>query len=263
MLPILHEAAQSPGLLKAIYGDLAKPGVKQAGKALSTVLGLGNTILWPVALLNEKAKVALESNLEKYRAQMASVPENNVAAVPPEIGVPVSEKLSYVTDDELSDMFVNLLAKASTLSTASSAHPSFVNIINSLSPDEALLLKKFRGQSELPFITARVVNKNAHEWEIIGDLLTGLERMITLSFPDNLVAYFSNFEGLGLIQVHGDTFVAHPPLYEDLENFYRPSYEACSFDHETHELIFKHGHIKVTPFGSLFMGACLSKLGET
>ena len=34
MLPILKEASQVPGLFKEIYGDLAKPGVSQVGKAL-------------------------------------------------------------------------------------------------------------------------------------------------------------------------------------------------------------------------------------
>jgi len=53
---LINEVIQTPGLLKEIYGDLAKPGVSQVGKALSTVVGLGNTILWPVALLNERQK---------------------------------------------------------------------------------------------------------------------------------------------------------------------------------------------------------------
>ena len=37
-----------PEILKEVYGDLAKPGAQQAGKALGTIVGLGNTILWPV-----------------------------------------------------------------------------------------------------------------------------------------------------------------------------------------------------------------------
>lgn len=111
MLPILKEASQTPGLLKQLYGDLARPGVAQVGKALSTVLGLGNTILWPLSLLNEKAKIALEHNLEKYRKQLEGVPEEKIIPVSPEVGVPVSEKLSYISDNELSDLYTNLLAK--------------------------------------------------------------------------------------------------------------------------------------------------------
>ena len=51
-------------LLKEIYGDLLKPGVSQVGKAIGTLIGLGNTILWPLLLLNESARIAIDKNLE-------------------------------------------------------------------------------------------------------------------------------------------------------------------------------------------------------
>ena len=261
MLPILREAAQTPGLLKMIYGDLARPGVAQVGKALSTIIGLGNTLLWPVALVNEKAKIALQRNLEKYRAQLDGVPEEKIVQVPPEVGVPIAEKLAYVTNDELSTLYVNLLAKASTRETASCGHPSFANIIQNLSPDEAILLKELRDPT--PFLTAKFVKKVARDWWTAGDLLTGLETSVCLTFPNNLVAYFSNFDGLGLIGIRRDLCMAAPPLYEKLEEHYRPVIEAFPYDRENHDLEFARGKIEVTPFGRLFIDACLKGLRET
>lgn len=258
MLPILKEVAQVPGLLKEIYGDLAKPGVAQVGKALSTILGLGNTILWPLALLNDKARIALEKNLEKYRQQLEQVPPERIAEVPPEVGVPVAEKLTYVTDEQLSDLYINLLAKASTVDLAHTAHPSFVNVVNNLSPDEALLLQHIRG--DLPFVEARLQKKGANEWRTLGQLLTGLEAKTKLTFPQNIVAYLSNFEGLGLIDIRHDIFIVIPPLYEELEKAYRPRFEQIHDDKATHELTFSRGKIELTPFGKLFISACLTKL---
>jgi len=55
------------GLLKEVYGDLVKPGVSQVGQAIGTILGLGNTVLWPIQMLNEKARLTIELNLESYR----------------------------------------------------------------------------------------------------------------------------------------------------------------------------------------------------
>ncbi len=261
MLPILKELAEVPGLLKEIYGDLAKPGVAQVGKALSTILGLGNTILWPFALLNERAKIALENNLEKYRQQLKQVPQDRIAEVPPEVGVPIAEKLAYVTDDQLSGLYINLLAKASTLDYAHTAHPSFVNVISNLSPDEALLLQHIR--EDRPFVEARLSKKGKTEWHTLGLLLTGLEVKTKLSYPQNIVAYLSNFEGLGLINIRHDVFIAHPPLYEELENIYRPQFEMVPHDKEAVELRFERGKIVLTPFGNLFITACLSKLAKT
>lgn len=128
-LQVVQDALKVPGLLVEIYGDLARPGVKQVGKALETVIGLGNTVLWPVAWANERSRIALEKNLERYRKEMESVPEEKVVGIAPEIGVPVAEKLSYVQDERLSALYVKLLAAASNVERLQYAHPSFVNVI--------------------------------------------------------------------------------------------------------------------------------------
>lgn len=261
-LEVAREAVRLPALLSDVYGDLLRPGVKQVGRALETVVGLGNTILWPVALANEKARIALDKNLEKYRAQMENVPEEEVVNVPPEIGVPIAEKLAYVTDEELSDLYVNLLAKASTKETAKFAHPSFVNVINNLSPDEALILKDFHTRVLIPFVTAQLTKKESSDFRIAGDVLTGVETRLPLSFPQNVVAYLSNLEGLGLIQIRRDLKIVQPDLYDTLEAAYKPACEKLNSDRETLELKFVHGKIDVTPFGKIFMNACLTKLKD-
>lgn len=262
-LEIIREAAKLPALLADIYGDLLKPGVKQAGKALDTVIGLGNTVLWPVALANEKARIALERNLEKYRVQLEDIAEDRISAIPPEIGVPIAEKLSYVTDSELSNLYVNLLAKASTIDTSHFAHPSFVNVINNLCPDEAIYLKELHKRGELPFLIAKLVKKGANEWRTFGDLLTAIETNIQMTFPHNATAYLSNFEGLGLIQIRRDIFIIADGLYESLEAVYKPKYEDVPFDRETNEFKFERGKIEITPFGNLFMNACLTTLKQS
>jgi hypothetical protein len=41
MMEIIKEVMQVPAVLKEVYGDLAKPGAQQVGKAVSTIVGLG------------------------------------------------------------------------------------------------------------------------------------------------------------------------------------------------------------------------------
>ena len=260
-LAVAKEAAKLQDLLKEIYGDLLKPGVKQLGKALETVLGLGNTILLPLTLLNEKARITLQQNLEKYRQQIQDVPEENIALVPPEIGTPIVEKLTYVSDDELSGLYVNLLAKASTVDTNHLAHPGFVNIINCLCPDEVILLRELYRRGPLPFVSVKLVDKKDESlFQPIGDLHTGVEKELDLVFPDNSQAYLSNFEGLGLIHVRRDIYLDNQRFYDPLEKLYRPQYESMPFDKKKKKLEFKRGKIDVTPYGSMFMNACLSGL---
>lgn len=189
-------------LLKEIYGDLAKPGVAQVGIALATVIGLLNTCLSPIKFLNEKTELKRQKNLEHLAERLSEIPIENVVEVPPEIAIPIAEKLVYVSNDELRKMYIELLAKASTKELNESAHPSFINIINSLSPDEAIMLKILNKISAIRTSSTRnrIKNKteafygNFHHNELFKDII----------FPQNFSAYLQNFEGLGIISIIDD-----------------------------------------------------------
>ncbi len=257
LLPALAEAAKEQGLLKEIYGDLAKPGVAQVGKALSTVLGLGNTILWPAQLLNERSRISLDANLERYRQKLADIPPEQISPISPEVGVPIAEKLSYIQDIDLKELYINLLAKASVSETQSQTHPSFVNVINNLSPDEAILLRQFKVAHAQPFVTARLTNPTTNHWLELVEMSLPIQPNIKLAYPQNLVAYISNFEGLGLVKIRRDQTVIPESLYipieADIHEHYKNSPIVPEFP------IFKcyRGRINVTPFGLLFLSACV------
>lgn len=257
LLPILAEAAKPDGLLKEVYGDLAKPGVSQVGKALSTIIGLGNTILWPVQLLNDRARVALEANLERYRQKLAEIPQERIVEVPPEIGVPIAEKFSYVRDSELKELYVNLLAKASDLATQSQAHPSFVNVINNMSPDEGALLKQLKRSRGHPFVFARLINPNNGHYKEIVEMQFPVAPDIKLAFHENLGAYMSNLEGLGLITILRAEYVLPESLYVPIENIIRKYFENQPPSPEYPTLQCNRGRINVTSFGQLFLEACV------
>ncbi|ESS71274.1 hypothetical protein MGMO_112c00130 [Methyloglobulus morosus KoM1] len=253
---LLEEIAQSPAILKEVYGDLAKPGVQQAGKALSTIIGLGNTILWPLALLNERARIALESNLEKYRNKIKHIPIEETCEIPPEVGVPIAEKLSYVTNDELSEMYIELLVKASQAPKANVVHPSFVNIINNISPDEAVLLKSVMHLPGIPFIEVRLQYKEKNEWQTLNSMIPGLFCLTELHYPENVHAYISNLEGLGIFQVRQDIFMVGENIYEPLEEDAKIRYSELIKTVDDKTIVFPRGKIEITPFARLLMDAC-------
>ena len=257
-MDLIKEITEFPAVLKEIYGDLAKPGVQQAGKALSTVIGLGNTVLWPVAMLNEKAKISLEQNLNKYREKLESVPNEDICELPPEVGVPIAEKLSYITNDELSEMYTELLAKASQTSKANVAHPSFVNVINNMSPDEAVLLRSIKGMLGIPFIEVRLNKKGKNEWQTLESMKAGLSCLSKLQHPNNIHAYISNLEGLGVFQVRQDIFMVGDNIYEPLEENAKAAYSHLEPQLQDQEISFQRGKIVITPFARLFTAACFA-----
>lgn len=230
IIPSVLETLKSLGLLNEIYTDIAKPGVTQAGKAIGAIIGLGNTALWPIHLLNEKAKLYLDANLEQYRMKLASVNQEKIVEVPPEIGIPILERFSYISNAKLRELYCNLLAKASTQDTQGLAHPSFATILNNITPDEALLLSYIKRHYRIEF---DLINENG-----IKSISFKVQVTQGLTFPTNLSAYVSNLEGLGIVKI-SDSSIVTPPL--DLSENYNDI-----------------GYVTVTEFGQMFLKACVS-----
>jgi len=256
-LQVAQEAIKIPGLLVQFYGDLAKPGVQQVGKALGTVFGLGNTVLWPIQWANERSRIALERNLENYRIRLESVPIEKIIPVAPEIGVPIAEKLSYVSDTKLSELYINLLTKASNSEFVWEAHPSFVNIITNLSPDEAHLLEYFVQRKNLEFVNAKWSAPEVYSFA--GELLIDQVHAASLAFPGNIQAYFSNLAGLGLVSIHLDRSVHGSNVYTALEEFWTTYFNSKTPPAPDRTLEFERGAICVTTFGRQFIHACHQK----
>lgn len=251
-------AIKGEGILKEIYGDLAKPGVSQVGKALGGIIGLGNTALWPIHLLNEKARINLEANLEMYREKMERTAPEDVTAVPPEVGVPIAEKLSYVTDDDIRDMYTTLLAKASTTSTQNLAHPSFIHIISNISPDEAILLKYLVDNNGVePSLLVRLENFAQGTWIDLWDVYIMESNGAPLNYPENRSAYIRNLAGMGIINILPDIPLAPPSRYIHLEEEARSKFEKVRLLDGFTGLSLKRGKIETTRLGWMFINACL------
>jgi hypothetical protein len=83
-----------------------------------------------------------------------------------------------------------------------------------------------------------------------------------ISFPDNLAAYLSNLQGLGILQVRTDIYLADKELYESLEFESKARFKVKEMEDGTEpkmSITFKKGKIDVTPFGGLFLQACFAK----
>ncbi len=264
-------------ILTLAYKDLAQPGVQQVGKALSTVLGLGNTALLPLKLVNEKAQLWFASHMEKYRKQLEQVPEEQVAEVPPEIGGPILEKLEKTTNERLSDLYINLLAGASVASTAGLAHPRFAQIIESLAPDEAKVLDYMWQQTpaiELPYIQvsasqySRMDEQESPGPSPIGIILKPVTILSTrdyLAYPQNAHLYLNNLLALGLIKTEDNRTLPDQTDYNTLQAYYKDQidFNIGSFVNY-HKLSRAHvmtymGFYELTDLGISFLRACSPK----
>ncbi len=254
-------------ILPMVYTDALQPGVKQVGIALETVLGLVPTLMLPLQYLNEGAKLLFARHMESLRLKIQAKPAASIVAVPPEIGVPVIERLMHTQDPLLADLYLDLLASAADEKATARAHPSFVQLIANLSPDEAALLQLFHdpeARARWPYLEASLVEFAGKSEPVhLRGPLTGWELLVRLRFPDKLPAYLNNLSRCGV-------FALSPAIGTDLTPI------ESSWDHRCRDLRIKYqdafgrsatqgwdvcfafGALSLTEYGRMFVDACVS-----
>ena len=248
-----------PQVLNSIYQDLAQPGVKKVGTALETVLEFSTSILLPVKLLNEKFKLNFEKRLNDYKEKLDTIPEEDICEVNPQIGTPIIDKLSYTTNDEIADLFTSLLTKASSSKTINLAHPSFIQLIERLSVDEARIIKHLLNMDFIPCISFRAykTDKKSGFIEILKNG-TPLQTELKLLFPQNITTYLDNLTSMGVLDI------SHQ-LHKMDENIYNALYNQYDYE-KVNELYIKtdafsrvekkKSYYQITDFGKSFIKAC-------
>lgn len=245
-----------------VYEDAVQPVAQEVGKALKTLGGVINVALAPLAAVvygYDVIKVQLRTRLE---ARLASVPPENIVTPKLQVVGPLLDKYKYVHDDpDLSEMFINLFANAMDKDKIQNAHPSFVNVISELSPDEAKLIKILSTEVVLPKIDVRLKDKNVSNrgFHYIERNFTTLGVKAGVNYPELTTTYLSNLERLNIISCPIGEFQDHysdETVYQPLENHSEilKLKEMCPSDKE---IEIKKGIISVTDFGRMFMTAVL------
>lgn len=248
-----------PNVLGQVYQDIAQPSVQAVGKALGTVFEFSTSFLLPVKLLNEKFKLNFTKRLDEYKKKLEEIPEEKRCEVHPQIGTPIIEKLTYTTTDEIADLFTTLLANASNKDTVNKAHPSFVSMIERLSTDEAVLIKYLSDKDDIPYCSFRAISKNdSGGFVTINDHINMLPFNVKLIFPENINAYLSNLISLGILQDKVGLYKLDDAIYKEIcSKYYLEGLKSSLVPNFFKEITVSKGYYQITPFGKLFMSACI------
>lgn len=255
---IVELVKATPNILGQVYGDLAQPSVKAVGNALGTVFEFSTSFLLPVKLLNEKFKLNFTKRLNEYKEKLEQIPEEKQCEVHPQIGTPIIEKLSYTTNDEIADMFTTLLANASNVDMVNTAHPSFVNMIERMSPDEARLLKHFQEKNVIYYCNFNGDVLSGKGYQTIANHVTLLDKEVDMQYPKNLNAYLSNFISLGiLVDMAGEYKIDKTTYNKIREKYGLKKMESLLVPHVYKSITVEESFYQITDFGKLFIKACI------
>lgn len=262
-----------------VYKDLAQPIVRVVGKSLGTTLEfLFTPIAW-LQLVNDKTKVSIQHRLQQYADKMQQVPQEKQCEVHPELGVPIVQRLSYTTNDDVAELFLELLANASNIDKVGLAHPSFISIIDRLSPDEARILVYFKNipNGRMPYVNikSRKKEKPISEMDVsfekfdFGDIdtsfitiqqwVTPILQNVALDFPANIHLYLANLISCGLIKDEYGFGMT------DIDDQYAEIEKSCNIENikleyasnEYSEVEAERSFFSVTGLGKQFLQACV------
>ncbi len=210
-------------------------------------------------VLDGCGKGKLCQRLEEYTKKLEDVSEQDRCEVHPEIGVPIMQALPYTTNDDIAEMFTNLLASASVSSMAGSAHPAFVEYIKQMSPDEAKIVQYLKNQNYIPYITMRANFEPPRQGFVTPvEKMVSIDRELTLVYPDNIKIDISNLVSLGVIADAGTLHLVDDNLYQNIINLkgldgIKAKYEKIK---GIKKITYTKGYYEKTEIGKLFIKAC-------
>ena len=180
-----------------LYQDAFQPAIQETGKLLARIprainaafSGLDKWILNKEYSIDETKKL-LAQKLENVDPDKIVEPEAYVA-------IPAIQAISYsMNSEELRELYANLLAKAMNSDTKDLVHPSFVEIIKQMSPNDASIFKIFFESEYTPLVDLSILSCDGghvhYEYNISA--ITSHNYDIVLMSIDNLLR-------LGLIEI--------------------------------------------------------------
>lgn len=255
------------GLVKAIpvYEDAVQPSAKQIGKSLETVTKTVNIVLAPIKALvwgYEQIEGFISTRVAE---KLKSIPNSNIVTPPPQVAGPAVEALRYVGHDEnLRELFANLLATSMDVETIKNAHPAYVEIIKNLSSDEAKLLQAFIKKNGYAIVEIQSKSKTTNEFNIIYNSFSLLFEQVVIKNPDLLQSYIDNLCRLGILERRTDKLFADYDVYQEIENsIVIKTVKEMIETNEDRFMNLTRGVIELTSFGRQFISSVVISKNES
>lgn len=202
-----------------IYPDLVQPAAKELGKSLETIAKTVNIALTPLSLVVWWYEQIEEFINTRVSEKLKNVPVENIVEPSLLIAWPVAEALRFAGHDEnLRELYANLLATAMNKETIAQAHPWFVEMLKNITSDEALLLSAFIFKQSYPLLDIKRITNGESGYMIITSNYSHFSKTITFTAQDLVPSYIDNLCRLGVLEVPNWKFLSAPNTYESLEN---------------------------------------------
>ena len=245
-------------LVPELYEDGAKPVVKETGKTLSLIPQTINAALVPLRkwivgreYSLKETEVLLAKKLEKVKSENIVEPEAYIA-------VPALQAISYcMNNKELRNLYANLLANSMNKNMKDTVHPSFVTIINQMSPMDAIIFKIIYESDVRPLITLffKLDNNKGQDNHLYN--LSWIE-----SYEYNIVSVsIDNLIRMGLIKIPSDKHYVNDTNYDIVRRTKKYNEYCNQYINVTGGKVSEDKQIiTITDYGQLFYTICVKDI---
>ena len=185
------------------------------------------------------------------------MPEEKLVEPEPYVAIPAMQQLSYcVNNEELRELYANLLVSSMNADKKWQVHPAFVDIIKQLTPDEAKLLKHFlpTPMQNYPLMDVRLENQRG-EGNVYYLNFTDFS-LDVLDIPTNIGLYIDNFVRLKIIEIPPSRIYADNTTYERLKQHPILQSKLPHINIDALKLKYIYKVFNVTNFGANFIQTC-------
>lgn len=237
-----------------------KPIIKTTDEVLDILPQTINSAFCSLSKWLVNGKESLRLTAEAIKEKVKQIPEEKIVEPEPYVAIPAIQQISYCQNsEELRDLYANLLTSSMNTDKKWQVHPSFVDIIKQLTPDEAKIIKSIPNfkNNFMPAIDVKLMDKNAsgsgHQIFITNFATVGLN---VIENKENICSYIDNLVRLNILEI--------PPTYHlTNESLYKPLEESPVLEKmipQAYKYIYNIGYnhkiIAITNYGLLFKQIC-------
>lgn len=254
-----------PSCLDEPIKAVLTPSAKEIGGFFGDLLSI---VTGKVHFTAEKRRIQQEHDLQVFKdgliKKLEEKPTDCLTEPRLQVVGPAIERAAYcMGEDQIREMFQNLIANAADSRYNQKVHPSFSAIIEQLTPLDAENLKLFSDKKHYPIVNYRIVASNGSATNHFEDCFLANPKMIRRDALELQAASIGSLKRQGLLEI---TYMEH--LTSD--DYYQPFREHSLMD-KTRQLAdiltvahqcaketadIEKGIVRITPFGQSFIEVC-------
>ena len=193
-----------------LYDDSLKPTVQESGKVLSLIPRTINAALVPLRKWIANKEYNLAETEKLLSQKLEHIGEEKIVTPEAYVAVPAIQAISYSMDnEELRNLYANLLAKSMNIDTKGYVHPAYVEIIKQMSPLDAMVLKDIYESEITPIIHLFIKDTKGGEFQHKYNIT-----WMTFANYNDICISLNNLIRLGLIEISNDHHYINDVTYK-------------------------------------------------